>query len=507
MESLEKGDDIGRSVTYQYLSSIVSVLSGFLFYIYIIRVFSTEVVGVVALLSAIMILFGTVFSVGLNFGVQHFISYYIGQNNLSALRGVVKEVSLLLLLVSIIAIVSMWFSAPAFAYLFFHTYTYLELIRIMGFAIVANVGMSVMGGMVLGLQKFRANALISIASTVILYSVTILLIQLRENPLMVVIGWIVGYSLGTALFSLRVLRGFRGEASVAEHVPLRIVLSYSIPLFFSSLLGYGATYVDRFTVSFFLNLSEMGIYNFSLLIVSALGILIGPFGTILLPKLSEMYGRGDMDSLRLYSSKALELLLALYIPIALIVASISPSILLFLANPSYLPGYIPITLITIINALFISSHILGVSLQAVRKTRLFLLSSSLALISNFIFSILLIPKFGINGAAVGFSSIYVMAFAIRYYYAKKYGTVYFDKAKIAKIIVSGIIMFSVVFALQMHFWYSPLKMFAYIILGFVIYAFLVRVLGTFSAGDIDMFMKILPRGLNIRVLLRKILVK
>jgi len=220
-----------------------------------------------------------------------------------------------------------------------------------------------------------------------------------------------------------------------------------------------------------------------------------------------MYGRGDMDSLRLYSSKAIELLLALYIPIALIVASISPSILLFLANPSYLPGYIPITVITIINALFISSNILGVSLQAVRKTRLFLISSSLALISNFIFSILLIPKFGIDGAAVGFSSIYVMAFIVTYHYARKYKTVYFEKAKIAKIIVSGIIMFSVVFALQMHFWYSPLKMFAYIILGFVIYAFLVRVLGTFSAGDIDMFMKIMPRGLNIRVLLRKILVK
>jgi len=507
MEALEKGDDIGRSVTYQYLSSIVSVLSGFLFYIYIVRVFSTEVVGVVALLSAIMLIFATIFSLGLNVGVQHFISYYIGQNNHSALKGVVKEVPLLLVLVSIIAIIFMWFSSPAFAYLFFHTYTYLYLIRLMGFAIVANLGMSVMGGMVLGLQKFRANALITIASTVILYSTIIILLQLRENPLMVVIGWIVGYSLGTALFSLRVLRGIGGKASVAEHVPLRTVLGYSFPLFISSLFGTGATYVDRFVVSFFLNLSEIGIYNFSLLIVGALGILIGPFGTILLPKLSEMYGRGDMDSLRLYSSKAIELLLAFYIPIALVVASISPSILLFLANPSYLPGYIPITLITMVNALFIFSNILGVSLQAVRKTKIFILSSSLNLLSNFILSILLIPKFGIDGAAVGFSSIYVMGFIVTYHYAMKYGTVYFEKVKIAKIMISGIIMFSVVFALQMHFWYSPLKMFAYIILGFIIYAVLVRVLGTFSAEDVDMFMKILPKGLNIRAVLRKILVK
>jgi O-antigen/teichoic acid export membrane protein len=125
--------------------------------------FTTEVVGVVALLSAMMILLSTIFSVGLNFSVQHFISYYIGKNDPGSLRGVVKEISIILILVSILAIVFMWFSSPAFAYLFFHTYRYIDIIRIMGFLVVANLGSSVTGGMVLGLQKFRVNALISIA--------------------------------------------------------------------------------------------------------------------------------------------------------------------------------------------------------------------------------------------------------------------------------------------------------------------------------------------------------
>ena len=146
MEVLETGDEIGKSVIYQYLSAIVSVLSGFLFYIYIVRVFTTEVVGVVALLSAMMILFSTIFGFGLSFGVQHFISYYIGKNDPESLRSVVKEISIVLILVSILAIVFMLFSSPAFAYLFCHTYRYLDIIRIMGFAVVANLGASVTGG-------------------------------------------------------------------------------------------------------------------------------------------------------------------------------------------------------------------------------------------------------------------------------------------------------------------------------------------------------------------------
>ena len=59
----------------------------------------------------------------------------------------------------------------------------------------------------------------------------------------------------------------------------------------------------------------------------------------------------------------------------------------------------------------------------------------------------------------------------------------------------------------MYYWYSPLKMIAYILLGFVTYVLLIRVLGTFSGEDVEMFMKLLPRTFNIKAILRKLVVK
>ena len=87
-------------------------------------------------------------------------------------------------------------------------------------------------------------------------------------------------------------------------VPLTPVLSYSIPIFISGRVSYGATYVDRLIVSFLINLSELGIYNFALVLTNAISILTLPFTSMLLSRLSEFYGRGDRESFRLYSLKA-----------------------------------------------------------------------------------------------------------------------------------------------------------------------------------------------------------
>ncbi|MEM3334298.1 MAG: lipid II flippase MurJ [Thermoplasmata archaeon] len=271
----------------------------------------------------------------------------------------------------------------------------------------------------LGLQNFKANTIISIISNTLAYGSIVPLLIINDNPLMTIVGWNIGYFTGTILTFLFLFKRMKYiESKPATYIKIKPIIYYSIPLFISGLIGYGATYVDRFIVSYFLNLSEMGIYNFSLLIVSSLSMLITPFGTILLPKLSEYYGKREYDKMRLLGSKAIEVLMAVYLPVALLVVAISQSILLFIANREHLPGYIPIITILVINSIFISSNIPGVTLQAIRKTRILLISSSFIFASNFILSVILIPRFGIDGAGIAFSSIYIMGFAVVFYYAK-----------------------------------------------------------------------------------------
>jgi len=497
MDQAIERDSVSRGIVYQYANSIIAVLAGFFFYIYIIHFFTPEIVGVVALLLAIASLFNIVFSLGLGSGVQHFISYHLGRNEPEHIHKIIRRFSMIALVISIISLIFIWFSAPFFEYLFFHTNKYTLLIRFLGFDLFAMILNTILGGMLLGLQNFKSQAIRNIIGVIISYSSPIIFFMFTKNPLVIVIGWTLGNATSAILVASMLYKSLKKLGKVSQgKYNVKAVFYYSMPIFISSLIGYGATYVDRFTVSYFLNLNELGIYNFGLLIVSAIAFITNPFGSILLPKFSEFYGRNDKESIRIYSSKASELLLTIYLPIALLIAAISPSILLFLSNKEYLPATWPIIIILLINSIFIVSNIFGPALQSIRKTRIFITSSGLALASNFIFSVLLIPKLQMIGAAIGFSSIYVMSFIVLYYYMRKYELIRFEKLKIIKIYISAFLMFIIMFIIQDRLGYSILKLVIYIILGFIIYLFLLKLLRIYNNDDIEFFMLLLPKSLQ-----------
>ena len=497
MEQLEIKEEIGGGIFFQYVNSIATVLAGFIFYIYIIHFYSSELVGSVALLLAITSLLNIFFSFGLGYGLQHYISYHMGRQEYGIIRETITKFLLIGLSLGILSLLALYFTSPIFAMLFFHTFKYLLLLKYLGIDLLFMVLGTFLSGILIGLQNFKSQALWNVVGILITYSLPVVLLTLFNNSLFIVIGWATGYAFSSVAYLLIVFRRIRNMSeNIGGRTKIRPIFSYAYPIFLASLIGYGAVYVDRFIVSFMLNLSLLGVYNFALLICSAIGFLTIPFATILLPKLSEMYGLNKKDDIRNYVAKGIELLSTIYVPVAMLVAALSSSILLFLSSSTYLPASIPVMIVLVVSSLFVSGNILSVSLQGIRKTKIFLITSSLALVSNFIISILLIPKYQMIGASIGYSSTTAVSFFIMYYYARKFEILKFELAKIAKIYASGFAMFFVIVVLQSMFSYSPLKLLVYIVLGLAIYSGMIKVLRTFAKEDLDFVMLLIPRWLQ-----------
>ena len=496
MKQFKIREETSSGIFFQYMNSIAIILAGFIFYIYIIRFYSVELVGAVSLLITITSLLNIFFSLGLGYGLQHYISYYLGRREYGTIKRLIAEFSLLGFALAFLSLVFLYLFSPIFASLFFHTFKYILLVKYLGLDLCFMVLSTFLGGILIGLQNFKSQAIWNIAGILISYSLPVILLAMLNNSLFIVIGWATGYALSSFAYSILIIRKLKNIQEKSMDVKMSPIFRYSFPLFFSLLIGVGASYIDRFIVSYLLNLSLLGIYNFALLISSSMGLIIYPFSTILLPKISEMYGLEKREEIKNYVAKGIELISAIYVPVAMLVAALSSSILLFLSKEEYLAASIPVTIVLAVNSIFVSGNILSISLQGIRKTRIFIITSSSALLSNFIISILLIPRYQLIGASIGYSSISMVSFFVLYYYAKKFDIKNFEKMKIAKIYISAFAMFFVILWLQDIFLYSPIKLFIYLVLGFIIYSGLIKAMKTFSKQDMDFIMTLIPSGLQ-----------
>ena len=177
MTLYESRDTTIRGAYWQYISSVLLVIVGGLFYIFIIHFYSTEIVGVFSLLSAIVFLFSTAFNLGLQQGIQHFISYHLGRGEDGKIRALVRKFTMVGLLLSSTAFVSLWLLSPSLSIFFFHTYAFLDYLKLIDVELFSIIMVSILLSMLLGLQSFRLNGIMNLIKFSVGYGLIIPLLM------------------------------------------------------------------------------------------------------------------------------------------------------------------------------------------------------------------------------------------------------------------------------------------------------------------------------------------
>ena len=488
---------IGIDAIFQYAGSVAQIFSGLVFYLIAVRLFSLSSIGAIALFLAIVGLFNILFSFGLSTASQHFTSYSLGMGDYDTARKIIYRILFFSVGLSLAGLFTLQILASYISTLLLHSPKYIETVRVLGIVLFGNTMFGILNGVVLGLQRFRLSAIISVIIWVTYYFGAIMFALYMKSISAIVFGWMIGIFTGVIIELIVILLPIKKHRGKGNPPPNLVILKYSVPVLFSSLISYGAAYADRFIVSGLLNLASLGVYNFALLIASAISFLSIPFNNILLPKFSEFFGRGDKEKIRSTAEISATLLSYFYVPSALGIAALSPIILNILAGSEYISGSMPLRIIMFFTALFITQNILIQAIASIKKTRLFLYSSFLSLMGNIIISIVLIPPLGLIGASLGFSSVYVITFAILYYFARKEYVLSLDIKGITKIWLAAILMFSIVNYFSLLFGSYPIYLPFYIFIGTAIYIILTKIMGIFRVESKELILSIFPSKLGI----------
>lgn len=265
-----------------------------------------------------------------------------------------------------------------------------------------------------GEQRFGELARLSCSSALIKLTVIALGAWLFGIP-----GALAGYIAGNILPATRVFRLLRIKPGVGQALR-REVVNFALASWVAGVLGglvFGRTeiiFLEHYT-----GISAVGLFAAAVM-VAEMAVQLPPLLlSALLPRFSEQHGLGAHDQMhRLYRTMT-SLMAMLIVPLCLGLAAIAPVLVPLFFGAEFADA-IPVASVLLVAAAVSS---LGVTtlylLQSAGKAGLLLMSNGIGLIGTIALGFLLVPRFGLMGAAWSRGTVQVMVVLIETWYVTR----------------------------------------------------------------------------------------
>jgi len=213
--------------------------------------------------------------------------------------------------------------------------------------------------------------------------------------------FLAGVILAAALSQYLWMKNSRAIA-VKKAIPdikIKEILRISIPMIIAGSMFFVMQWTDTIFIGVFGTESEVGVYTVALKLATLATVSLLAINSIAAPKFAELYSKGKIEELGVVVRQSTKLIFWTSFPVVLIIAVLSPYLLGFFGL-EFKDG--KSALLILLTGYFISaiSGSVGILLQMTGKQKTFQNIVAVAATMNIILNLVLIPMYGINGAAV-----------------------------------------------------------------------------------------------------------
>jgi O-antigen/teichoic acid export membrane protein len=395
---------ISRQSAVFFAGTIFTAATGYLFKIYLARVLGAEALGIYALGMTIVGLLGVFNALGLPYAAVRFVAAYTAKSKFDLLRGfLVHSISLLLifnvLLGGTVLLVGPWVAV--------HVYHTPALSRYLGlFALIMLTG-AFTGFLGQVLTGYKDVARRTIITNFIGSPLTMLFTLGLVGAGFGLWGYIFAQVAGTfvvivllvmAVWKLtpRAARAFSGKLPRLEGE----VISFSAVVFAMNFLEFMMSQADKILIGFYLNARQVGIYAVAAALVTFVPIVLQSVNQIFSPTIADLHARGQQELLGRLFQTLTKWILGLTLPLAAVMIIFAPALMRIFGR-DFEAGW-PILVIGTFGQL-INCGVGSVGyllLMSGNQRKLIRIQAIMACVMVIV-SIVLIPKWGITGAAVG----------------------------------------------------------------------------------------------------------
>jgi O-antigen/teichoic acid export membrane protein len=395
--------DILKGSFIIFIFKVFGAVSLFLTYILIPRYYGVETLGVFNLISALVMIGTTVSRVGLDIYVVRMIPSLEGKQIEISLF--LKEVFRIITLGSVVVSILFFLSSDIIDRYIFKSIDASNYIRGLVLIILPFTFFNIFPEIFRGFHDIKIYSFFRNLSQNLLMVLLLgigILVGVEYSPIYMLYSAITFITIVMAFVLYRFLKK-RGVDIGVEGRYQGAILRYSYPMFLTSSVMFLMGYVDSFMISYYLDEYQVGIYSVCLnlsMVITFIPIAIGGF---ISPKISQAYSKGDTLKVKEIFANSMKLITVVTIPIFAMLYSF-PELFLGIFGDEF---KVAVTTLFIVNLGFLSEAMtgpVGFILNMTDNQHIFMRILIVALIINIVLNALLIPIYGINGAAIAILS-------------------------------------------------------------------------------------------------------
>jgi len=392
----------GSIITFS--AKVIAMVLALLVNVIVAKYYGAKTIGVLALVISFFNISGLFVTVGLNTSLLRLVPEQLEKNNLLGARAVfwlsVKIVSIAGFFVSLIA----WFNVPLIANRLFKNneleqWLYVSVLLI----IVVNIS-TINGTAIRALKKIQLFAALQLFNS--LFSVAFLMVTTLwfYNPYNPFYAYFISLITAGIVSTFIVLYLFSCKASLDQQrddlkcSSLELIKT-SWPMFLTSAMYLVVSQTDIVMLGAMTKSEDVGVYAIVMKLGLAVNFILTSINMVLGPKFAELYYRGDMEGLVSVAKKSSKLIFYCTAPFLLVLVVLGKPILGFFGE-EFISGYTTLCFIALgqfINAICGS---VGYFMNMTGNQKLFCRIIFSAALLNIALNLLLIPLYGISGAAI-----------------------------------------------------------------------------------------------------------
>lgn len=419
------------NVVYKSLNVVFPLITT----MYISRILLPSGVGRVATAQNIATYFTLIVALGLpTYGVKLIAESTDNPSKLSRNFSALFVINYLSTLVCSIAYYSLLFSLDALR-------GELKLYMIMGLPIVFNVFN--IDWFYQGIEEYKYIMNRSILVKVVCFLAMIIFVRSSADYLIyafiLTLGTILNYIFNVANLRGKVKFELKG-LEISRHIkPVFVLLAASLAIEVYSLMG--VTILNPFCGE-----EAVAYYSNSLKGIKIIKNFITSVCTAFLPRMSFYFQNGQSDDFKKLSIRGIKILLYFAVPASLGCIAVSESLVAVLFGMEFIPASTTIvilapTIVTIAISNFVGYQVLVVT----GHERFMLFATGCGAIINIILNLIFIPTFRHNGAAFATTVTETIVAVMQYAIMVKYLRIKVDRKYWADVMLSGLLMFIVVY--------------------------------------------------------------